>query len=160
MSHAPGATILIRLMVGGVFFLEGLLKFLRPDELAAGRFAKIGLPWPDVLGPFVGGVEILAGALVVLGLLTRFSAVPLLVIISTAILSTKLPILLGHGFWGFALPKLPHYGLLSMLHEARTDFCLWLGLVFLLRVGAGPWSVDAAWAGGQRRASPAETSSR
>jgi uncharacterized membrane protein YphA (DoxX/SURF4 family) len=160
MSHAPAATIVIRLMVGGVFFLEGLLKFLHPDELAAGRFAKIGLPWPDVLGPFVGGVEILAGALVVLGLLTRFSAVPLLVIISTAILSTKLPILLGHGFWGFALPKLPHYGLLSMLHEARTDFCLWLGLVFLLRVGAGPWSVDAAWAGGQRRASPAETSSR
>jgi uncharacterized membrane protein YphA (DoxX/SURF4 family) len=104
-------------------------------------------------------VEILAGALLVLGFLTRFSAVPLLGVITVALVSTKLPILLGHGCWGFALPKLPQYGLLSMLHEARTDCCLWLGLVFLLRVGAGPWSVDAR-APGQQRANPGDAASR
>jgi putative oxidoreductase len=69
------ATALIRLVVGGVFLAEGILKFLYPDELAAGRFAKIGIPVPQVMGPFVGGVEILFGAFVVIGWLTRLAAV-------------------------------------------------------------------------------------
>jgi uncharacterized membrane protein YphA (DoxX/SURF4 family) len=143
-TDAHPATALIRLMVGGVFLVEGILKFLYPDELAAGRFAKIGIPSPDVMGPFVGGVEIVCGILMIIGLLTRFAAIPLLIDISVAIVTTKIPILLGHGLAGFSLAKLPHYGFLSMLHEARTDLCMWIGLVFLLVVGAGKkWSVDS-----------------
>jgi putative oxidoreductase len=143
-TNAPAATVLIRLMVGGVFLVEGILKFLYPGELGTGRFAKIGIPSPEVMGAFVGGVEIVCGALVIIGLLTRFAAIPLLIDISVALVSTKMPILLGQGFWGFALAKLPRYGLLSMIHEARTDLCMWLGLVFLLMVGAGrKWSLDA-----------------
>jgi uncharacterized membrane protein YphA (DoxX/SURF4 family) len=143
-TNAPAATVLMRLMVGGVFLVEGILKFLYPGELGAGRFAKIGIPSPEVMGPFVGGIEIVGGALVIIGLLTRFAAIPLLIDISVALVSTKMPILLGQGFWGFSLTKLPRYGLLSMLHEARTDLCMWLGLVFLLMVGAGrKWSLDA-----------------
>jgi putative oxidoreductase len=130
-------------MVGGVFFVEGVLKFLHPGELGAGRFAKIGIPMPGALGPFVGGVETICGALLLMGLLTRLASVPLLINISVAILSTKIPILLGHGFWTFTVAKLPRYGFLSMLHEARTDLSMWLALVFLLIVGAGPWSIDA-----------------
>ena len=77
-------------------------------------------------------------------MLTRFAAIPLLIDISVAIVTTKIPILLGQGFAGFSLAKLPRYGLLSMLHEARTDLCMWLGLLFLLIVGAGRrWSIDA-----------------
>jgi uncharacterized membrane protein YphA (DoxX/SURF4 family) len=91
------------------------------------------------MGPFVGVVEILFGALVLLGLATRPAGV--------AILSTKIPILLGRGFGPFALPTLPRYGFWSMLHEARTDFSMVLGLLFLLIEGAGPWSVDARLAG-------------
>jgi putative oxidoreductase len=140
---AGRAVALIRLMVGGVFLAEGVLKFLSPEEFAAGRFAKIGLPFPSVLGPFVGGVEVLCGTLVLVGLFTRPAALLLLINISVAILSTKIPILLGHGFWGFSLPSLPHYGFLGMAHEARTDFSMWLGLVFLLIVGGGRWSLDA-----------------
>jgi putative oxidoreductase len=68
---------------------------------------------------------------------------PLLINISVAIVSTKVPILLGRGLWGFQLPKLASYGWWSMLHEARTDVSMWLGLVFLLIVGAGAWSIDA-----------------
>ena len=65
--------------------------------------------------------------------------------ISVAILSTQIPILLGHGFWGLSLQKVPRYGFWSMMHEARTDFSMWLGLLFLLIVGAGrKWSLDAA----------------
>jgi putative oxidoreductase len=141
-GKAPASVILIRLMVGGVFLLEGVLKFLYPAALGAGRFAKIGIPFPHVLGPFVGGVETVCGALVLVGLLTRLAAVPLLINISVAILSTKIPILLGRGFWTFTLPDLPRYGWLSMLHEARTDFSMVLGLIFLICVGAGKWSVD------------------
>jgi uncharacterized membrane protein YphA (DoxX/SURF4 family) len=142
-TNAPAAIVLVRLMVGGVFLSEGIQKFLFPDQLGAGRFARIGIPVSEVMGPFVGIVEIVCGSLVLLGLGTRVAAVPLLINISVAILSTKIPILLGHGFWGFQLPKLESYGWWSMLHEARTDFSMWLGLVCLLIVGAGAWSLDA-----------------
>ena len=56
VSNAPAAVILIRLAVGGVFLAEGIQKFLFPDDLSAGRFAKIGIPAPQVMGPFVGTV--------------------------------------------------------------------------------------------------------
>ncbi len=142
-SNAPAATLLIRLLVGAVFLSEGIQKFLFPTALGVGRFARIGIPAPEVMGPFVGGVEIVAGSLLVLGLLTRPAALALLVDISVAIVSTKVPILLGHGFWLFTLPKLPRYGFWSMAHEARVDFCMWLGCLFLILVGAGTLSLDA-----------------
>jgi uncharacterized membrane protein YphA (DoxX/SURF4 family) len=147
-TNAPAATVLVRLLVGSVFLSEGIQKFLYPAELAAGRFAKIGIPNPESMGPFVGGCEVVCGALLIIGLLTRLAAIVLLVDISVAILS-KIQVLFGHGFWGFSLPKLPHYGFWSMMHEARTDFSMWLGLLFLLIVGAGKkWSLDAAIAPG------------
>lgn len=142
-----GSVFLIRLAVGAVFFFEGVQKFLYPDDLGAGRFAKIGIPWPEVMGPFVGGIEVVCGALILIGLFTRFAAVPLLISISVAIISTKVPILLGHGFGPFTPAGLPRYGFLSMMHEARTDLAMWLGLVFLLIVGAGGWSADAQASG-------------
>jgi putative oxidoreductase len=149
-TTAPGATVLIRLMVGGVFLSEGIQKFLYPEALGVGRFTKIGIPSPEIMGPFVGIVEIVFGGLLLLGLLTRLATVPLLINISVAIFTTKLPILLGRGFWGFSLRELPRYGFWSMMHESRTDFCMWLGLIFLLIVGAGALSLDAIVA---RRAS-------
>jgi uncharacterized membrane protein YphA (DoxX/SURF4 family) len=142
-GQSPRSVVLIRLMVGGVFLGEGVLKFLYPAEFGNGRFVTIGIPAPDFFGPFVSSVETIGGVLVIVGLLTRLAATPLLINISVAILSTKVPILLGHGFWTFTLAKLPRYGFLSMLHEARTDFSMWLGLVFLLIVGPGRWSLDA-----------------
>jgi len=143
-TTAPPATFLIRVVVGGVFLSEGIQKFLFADAQGAGRFAKIGIPAPDIMGPFVGCVEIVCGTLLLIGLLTRFAAIPLMIDISVAIISTKLPILLGHRFWGFSLPKLANYGFWSMTHEARTDFCMLVGSLFLLIVGAGKkWSVDA-----------------
>ncbi len=142
-TSAPASVVLVRFIVGLVFLVEGILKFLYPVELGAGRFAKIGIPAPGAMGPFVAVVEVVCGALLILGLLTRLATIPLIIDISTAIVSTKIPVLLGHGFWGLALAKLPHYGLLSMIHEARTDVSMLLGLLFLLSVGAGAWSVDA-----------------
>jgi uncharacterized membrane protein YphA (DoxX/SURF4 family) len=145
------SVFLIRLAVGAVFFFEGVQKFMFSDELAVGRFSRIGLPWPEFTGPFVGGVEVVCGALILIGWFTRPAAFALLINISVAIVSTKIPILLGHDFAGFTVSKLPRYGFLSMMHEARTDFAMWLGLLFLLIVGAGGWSLDAQ-AGGAKPA--------
>ena len=141
-TNAPSSVILIRLTVGAVFLSEGIQKFLFPDEVGAGRFAKIGIPSPEVMGPFVGVVEAVCGALILLGLLTRLAAIPLIIDMLVAILSTKIPILLGHGFWGFSLRNLPYYGLWGMAHEARTDWSMLLGSIFLLIVGAGSLSLD------------------
>ncbi len=142
-TTAPAATVFVRVIVGWVFLSEGIQKFLYADTLGAGRFAKIGIPSPEIMGPFVGVVEIVCGSLLILGLLTRLAAVPLFINISVAILSTKVPILLGHGYWMFTLPKLARYGFWSMMHEARTDLSMWMGLAFLLIVGAGSISLDA-----------------
>lgn len=129
-SNAQAATLLIRLMVGGVFLSEGIQKFLFPEALGVGRFIKIGIPAPHFFAPFVGYVEIVCGALLIVGLLTRLAAVPLLIDITVAILTTKIPILTKSGLW-------------PALHEARTDYCMWLGSLFILLVGAGSLSVDA-----------------
>jgi uncharacterized membrane protein YphA (DoxX/SURF4 family) len=128
-TRAPGAVILIRLAVGAVFLSEGIQKFLFPAEVGAGRFAKIGLPNPELLGPFVGAFEIACGAAVLAGLLTRLAAVPLITIMLVALATTKAPILVNKGFW-------------NMAHESRTDWAMLLGAIFLLVVGAGPWSLD------------------
>ena len=142
MAHR-GAIAIIRVLVGWVFLVEGILKFRLPQELGVGRFTNIGIPAPQLTAPFVGGVEIVCGALVTIGLLTRLACIPLLIDIVVAILSTKVPILLGRPFWRFALPNLKHYGILSMLHEARTDFSMLLGLLFILIVGPGSLALDA-----------------
>jgi uncharacterized membrane protein YphA (DoxX/SURF4 family) len=142
-TNAPASAILIRQVVGGVFLSEGIQKFLYPAENGVARFTKIGIPAPEVMAPFVGVVEIVCGALILIGLLTRLAAIPLIINMLVAILSTKIPILLGHGFWGFSLRTLPYYGFWGMAHEARTDFAMLFSSIFLLIVGAGAWSLDA-----------------
>lgn len=91
-TAAPASTLLIRIMVGAVFLSEGIQKFLHASEIGAGRFARIGLPAPEILGPFVGGIEIVCGTLVLLGMLTRLAVLPLLIVMATALVTTKLPI--------------------------------------------------------------------
>jgi uncharacterized membrane protein YphA (DoxX/SURF4 family) len=151
-TRAPGWSILIRLLVGlVVFFPEGIQKLAFPDVLGAGRFARIGIPYPDLMGPFVGVVELICGALIILGLFTRLAAIPLIVIMVVALVSTKLPIWLGEDFWIFHVPKMPRYGFWSMEHEARADLDMLLGALYLLIEGAGAWSIDALLA---RRSGP------
>jgi putative oxidoreductase len=134
-TDAPPAVTLIRLMVGAVFLSEGIQKFLFPEELSVGRFVKIGIPAPAVMAPFVSVCEIIWGALLLLGLLTRVAALPLIIDMLVAISTAEIPLLLKSGFW-------------AMAHEARVDYAMLLGLLFLLLTGAGVWSVDAhlaAW---------------
>jgi putative oxidoreductase len=92
------AVLLIRILVGWVFFSEGIQKFLFPGALGDGRFVKIGIPWPQVIAPFVGVVEIVCGALLLIGLITRLASIPLLIDILVAIVTTKIPKLPKSGF--------------------------------------------------------------
>jgi uncharacterized membrane protein YphA (DoxX/SURF4 family) len=129
-TNAPLATVLVRLIVGAVFLSEGIQKFLFPAALGAGRFAKIGIPWPELSAPFVGVFEIGCGLLVLVGLATRLAAIPLIINMLVAIATTKIPMFLKSGFW-------------STAHEARADWSMLLGTIFLLIVGGGAWSLDA-----------------
>jgi len=148
-TKAPGWTVLIRLQVGlMVFFPEGIQKLVFPDILGAGRFTKIGIPFPEIMGPFVGVVETVCGLLIILGLLTRLASVPLIIIMIVALVSTKLPILVGHDVWIFHLVQdIKRTGFWSMMHEARADLTMLLGCLYLLIVGAGRWSLDARMRG-------------
>jgi uncharacterized membrane protein YphA (DoxX/SURF4 family) len=136
-SGAPPAVVLVRLIVGAVFLSEGIQKFLFSATLGAGRFAKIGIPWPAFSAPFVGVFEIGCGLLVLVGFWTRLAAIPLIVNMLVAIATTKLPMLLKSGFWTTA-------------HEARVDWSMLLGAIYLLIVGSGAWSLDA-WLGRRGR---------
>jgi putative oxidoreductase len=90
---------------------------------------KVGIPAPQFFGPFVGVIEIVCGALLIVGLFTNLGVWPLLIDILVAIATTKIPLLLKQGFW-------------AAMHEARTDFCMLLGLVAIALLGAGRASLD------------------
>jgi uncharacterized membrane protein YphA (DoxX/SURF4 family) len=135
-ADGPPAVICIRLLVGLVFLSEGIQKFLYPHQLGPGRFERIGIPAATFFADLDGVVEIVCGTLIVLGLLTRLAAVPLLIDITGAIVLTKVPELQPGGFLGVQ-------GFWGMAHDARTDLSMLLGLSFLLWVGPGRWSLDA-----------------
>ncbi len=122
-------TIIIRLIVGIVFLSEGIQKFLFPILRGAGRFEKIGLPYPDFFGSFVGSFEVLCGILILIGLFTRLASIPTLIIMIVAIATTKVEVLAIDGFW-------------QMMHGSRTDWAMFLGSLFLIFKGGGKWSVD------------------
>ncbi|MFF0458384.1 DoxX family protein [Nocardia africana] len=138
-ADGPPAVICIRVAVGLVFLSEGIQKFVYPHALGPGRFDKIGIPAPTFFADLDGVVEIACGALILLGLLTRPATVPLLIDIGLAIVLTKLRELRPGGFGGV-------HGFWGMAHDARTDFAMLLGLIFLLWVGPGRWSLDAVLA--------------
>lgn len=129
LTDNAGTTILIRLMTGAVFLSEGIQKFLFPGTLGTGRFAKIGLPNPEFLGPFVGFFEITCGFLLLIGLFTRLASIPIIIIMLVAISTTKAEVLQNQGFW-------------EMLHGSRTDWAMLIGSIFLLIKGGGRWSAD------------------
>jgi len=121
--------ILIRLTVGLIFLSEGIQKFIFPDLLGTGRFEKIGFSDPAFWAYFTATFEILCSIFVLLGLLTRVAAIPLLIIMISAFITTKWPLLVAKGFWTFA-------------HEYRTDFALTLLLIYLLIYNGGRCSLN------------------
>ncbi len=130
---------LLRTLVAIVFFTEGLLKFLWPEALGPGRFAQLGLPVPTQMAQFVAIVEMVAALALIANLYAGDAALLLLGVILGALVMTKIPILLGHAFLGFQPAALPHYGLLSFLHEARTDLLVLFALIVILAESGIRW---------------------
>jgi len=130
-GKGPASVLLIRLAVGLIFLTQGILKYTDPN-MGVVRFTKIGFPHPYFTAHFVGAFEIICGCLVLLGIWTRAAAVPLLIVISTAIATTKIPELfrVNQGFW-------------YMVSDARTDFAMFCSLIFLILVGGGSYALDA-----------------
>lgn len=123
-------SLIPRLIVGLVFLSEGIQKFLFPDLVGAGRFTKIGFENAEFLATFVATFEIICGIMLLLGLITRLSSLPLLFIMATAIVTTKIPKLINDRFW-------------TMAHDSRTDFAMTLLLIYLIIYGAGKLSIDS-----------------
>jgi putative oxidoreductase len=143
-NRAPSATILIRLMTGGVFLWEGILKFVYPN-LGVGRFMKLGIPIPGVSAPFVGVLEIVGGLCLMAGLLTRLFSALFIIEMTVAILSTKIPMLMGTYPLALA-PSPPTAGIGLVLHEIRSDYAQIMTSIFLLIVGPGRKSIDSLFA--------------
>ena len=138
---APRSTLIMRLMVGGVFLSEGVLKFVYPNQ-GVGRFTKLGIPMPELTATFIGGLEIVGGILLIAGLFTRVIAIPFIVEMVVAILTTKIGLYLGTSPLPLP-PALPKVGFWAVMHETRSDYAQILTSIFLLVVGPGSWSLDA-----------------
>lgn len=140
-TDGPNSTIVLRLMAGGVFLWEGILKFVYANQ-GIGRFTKLGMPFPHVTTDFVAGLEIVGGLLLLGGWLTRAIAIPFIVEMIVAILSTKISLYLGTS--PLPLPAVPpKVGMWAVLHEVRSEYAQLLTVLFLMINGPGQWSLDA-----------------
>jgi putative oxidoreductase len=130
-TTGPASIILIRLAVGMIFFTQGILKYIDP-KMGVVRFTKIGFTHPYFTAHFVGTFEIVCGVLILLGLWTSLAAFPLLIVICTAIVSTKIPEMFR-----------ANQGLWYMVSDIRTDFAMLCSLLLLISIGGGAWSLDS-----------------
>ena len=137
----PRSVILLRLMVGGVFFWEGVLKFVYVNQ-GVGRFTKLGMPFPVFTADFVGCLEIVGGLLLMSGLATRVIAIPFVIEMIVAMLSTKISLYLGTSPLPLP-PAPPKFGVWAVLHEIRSDYAQIMVALYLLINGPGKWSIDA-----------------
>jgi putative oxidoreductase len=140
-SDGPGSTLFLRLMAGGVFLWEGILKFVYVNQ-GVGRFTKLGIPFPHFSADFIGYLEIIGGLLLLLGLTTRLIAIPFIIEMIVAILATKISLYLGTSPLPLP-PSPPQSGMWAVLHEVRSEYAQLMTTAFLLVNGPGKWSLDA-----------------
>jgi putative oxidoreductase len=140
-ADAPAATLVLRLMAGGVFLWESVLKFVFANQ-GVGRFTKLGLPAPEMTANFIGMLEIVGGILLLAGFLTRLIAVPFIIEMVVAMLSTKVSLFFGTSPLP-PPPSPPQTGFWAVLHEVRSEYAQIMIAIFLLIAGPGKWSVDA-----------------
>src|SRR6266576_1608428 len=136
----PRSVLLLRLMVGGVFFWEGVLKFVYVNQ-GVGRFTKLGFPFPETTAHIIATGEIIGGLLLIFGLFTRITAFYFIIQMIVAVLSTKISLYFGTSPLP-APPAPPKMGIWAVLHEIRSDYAQILTCLFLLIEGAGRRSLD------------------
>ncbi len=133
-TNDMGAVLVIRIILGYVFLVAGLQKFIFLEDMGPGRFEEMGYAFPAFTAYFVGFFEVLGGLFILLGFLTRYAAVPIMIIMLTAIVTTKFPVLADDGFWSFA-------------HAVRLDFSMFMCALFMWFVGSDKKSLDHKYFG-------------
>jgi len=78
----------VRIVVGWVFLWTGWQKLHFLPRMIE-NFRSWGIPAPEILTPFASGMEFIGGAMLLVGLLTRFISVPMMIIMLVAIVSAK-----------------------------------------------------------------------
>jgi putative oxidoreductase len=82
------AELLARFTIGYVFIESGLGKFKDMPKVVE-YFQSLNIPLASIQAPFVSTMELLCGALVLLGLLTRAASVFLVVVMLVALGTAK-----------------------------------------------------------------------
>jgi putative oxidoreductase len=115
----------LRLSLGAVFLGTGWGKLHNLGQVTS-FFTELGIPFPAWHAAVVSGIELVGGTLILLGLLTRFAALPLMAVMAVAILTAKRPEI---------------DGIRSLL--AFEEFTYLAGFLWLFVAGAGKASLDA-----------------
>ncbi|TGL29840.1 DoxX family protein [Leptospira koniambonensis] len=132
--------IIIRILAGGVFIWEGIIKFLYVNQ-GIGRFTKLGFSHPEMTASFIGGLEIIGGIMLILGILTKPLSFVFIIQMLVAMYLTKLPLLFGTS--PLMPPQSPPiFGIWAVLHEIRSEYSQLLGCLFLYLSGPGHFSLD------------------
>lgn len=127
--YTPGwAMALLRIVTGLVFFAHGYQKvFVQGVSSFAGFLGQIGMPAPNLLAPLVAAVELLGGLALILGLFTRWAALPLAIVMLVAAVAV-------HFKQGFFLPNGYEYTLVLLAAN-----------ISLFLAGAGELALDNLW---------------
>jgi putative oxidoreductase len=125
--YRPAAPLVLRVVLGGLFIWHGIDKFDAGISMIEDMFTMWGVPVPGLTAPLTAVVEIAAGLALVLGLGTRIAAMLLSVVMIGAIIYVKQDL-----------------GIISSqpMPGAELDLALLAGLVALIFIGPGRFSLD------------------
>jgi len=124
--------LLVRIVVGIFYLLEGALKFVQPEHYGVDHFVALGIPFAQSLAPLTGAIEIAGGLMLLTGYYAGEAALVFILLMLCAVVSTKLPVLFGHAIGPFRLIPLPQYGWASFFHEVRVEALLVLANLAIL----------------------------
>ena len=133
------ARLVVRISVGLEFFGSGLGKLGKLNGFIE-YFRSLGIPAPEIQAPFVATVELVCGALLILGLATRPAALMLCGVMTVAIITAAAPEHHIRANW---------HGVLEFLY--LSEWLLLLLLAWLVLAGPGRASLDRALESRQRR---------
>jgi putative oxidoreductase len=125
-SFDPGwGVAAVRIVMGLIFVTAGWGKVANGFGGVTASFGKMGMPAPEITGPFIALLELLGGALLLVGVAGRWLGLVFAIEFAVTTFVVKLP---SVGWAG-----------------ARLDAMLLAGALLLFFAGSGRLSIDGAW---------------